>query len=467
MSKKKSPFAPESDKINSEVPLENIAENIKFVPANPKVFNCPCCGSAISIKAVGHSITAVCTSCESIIDLQNENYQIVKKAKYAIKETLIEIGARGELFGVKWEVIGYVLKSDGSFYQWEEYLLYNPYHGFRFLIQSQGHWNFAQVLQRSVAKLGRAKISFNGRKYLKFLQGSAIVKYVKGEFYWRVRKGDAADVSDYISPPYMLSTESVKREMSVSQSVYIEPSEVQESFKIAEMPLKSGVACNQPRPFKNAFAIYLTAIIAFFVITVIQCSMKDARDYAQVVAKDFLFRGDGKNKDFRIAKFNLPKDSNVEIKTFTNVDNDWAEIGFSVVNEESGKTYDISQAIEYYHGYSGGENWSEGNQYERTIISPLPKGNYDLLISFDSGVFEKGRNLEANISINRDVMQWGNYWISFLLIMAFPIFVFFMRSGFESMRWQESEHAENKESSWEYVDDVFSGILLITDLFSS
>jgi hypothetical protein len=78
--------------------------------------------------------------CSSVIDVTNENYRIFKTANERTCPTLLTIGSRGRLAGILWEVIGYMDKTDNTcFYRWEEYLLYNQYQGFRFLIQAKGH----------------------------------------------------------------------------------------------------------------------------------------------------------------------------------------------------------------------------------------------------------------------------------------------------------------------------------------
>ena len=33
-------------------------------------------------------------------------------------------------------------QSGGETYSWREYLLFNPYKGFRYLTEFDGHWNF-------------------------------------------------------------------------------------------------------------------------------------------------------------------------------------------------------------------------------------------------------------------------------------------------------------------------------------
>ena len=67
-------------------------------------------------------------------------------------------GRRACIGGTKWEVIGYVEKKDASLLAfWDEYLLFNPYFGFRFLVQSDNHWSLARIIKRDVALAGSAQ----------------------------------------------------------------------------------------------------------------------------------------------------------------------------------------------------------------------------------------------------------------------------------------------------------------------
>ncbi len=39
--------------------------------------------------------------------------------------------------------MGFVIKRDNAYnFQWREYLLFNPYKGYAFLSEYNGHWNF-------------------------------------------------------------------------------------------------------------------------------------------------------------------------------------------------------------------------------------------------------------------------------------------------------------------------------------
>ena len=68
---------------------------------------------------------------------------------------LIPLGTRGTWHGQPHDVIGFQQRSievDGERYAWDEYVLFNPYHGFRYLTYYNGHWNDVTVVrERPVA----------------------------------------------------------------------------------------------------------------------------------------------------------------------------------------------------------------------------------------------------------------------------------------------------------------------------
>ena len=405
-------------------------------------------GGFATAPSLGLAITAVCANCSSVIDVTNQNYQIIEKANKKIRPTTIEIGARGTLFDVTWEAIGFVRKHDGNGYKWDEYLLYNPYHGFRFLIQSSGHWSFAKVLQRDIDGLNSiSNIDFDGEKYRLFLNGIAVVQYVKGEFYWRVKKGHTAKVSDYIAPPFMLSTEVLKDEMNVSQCQYILAEEVQEAFKLESMPNQIGVSCNQPSPYGQNFkAFILTALIAFALLLLLQILINSTRDNADVRNISLDLGSFDKNTDTKIADISLPKDGILKFTSSMPVDNNWAELNFSLVNSQTDETFNVSQAIEYYHGRDLDGNWSEGSQTKSTLTALIPQGNYELLLEYDAADYSR---LQLSTLIKRDVPYWGNFWIALGLIFAYPLILFLKIKSFETRRWENSNlinHSTNEDS---------------------
>src|SRR5690554_4513295 len=113
-------------------------------------FDCPNCGGSVVIRTPGLAMSAVCGSCKTVIDVTNNNYRILSEYFATQKNYTpsIELGTRGKLRGRLWEVIGFMVRADkGSGYQWEEYLLFNPYYGYRWLTQGLGHWSLVTTIK--------------------------------------------------------------------------------------------------------------------------------------------------------------------------------------------------------------------------------------------------------------------------------------------------------------------------------
>jgi len=447
-------------------------------PGNRKrkisIFDCPSCGGIIRIRAVGHTVNAVCQHCAVLVDVANEKLSFISQAREKTRATDIEIGARGKLQGILWEVIGYLEKHDAvSYYIWDEYLLYNPYHGFRFLTQAGGHWNFYQVLKRDILGVdAKNEIQLDNEPYRIFHSGTGVVRYVKGEFYWRVKKGERARIADYIAPPYVLSSEITEDETILSHGLYLPPDEVKQAFQItAPLPYAIGVAPNQPAPFQGRInGILWVAIIGVVLATMIQTVTSMSAENADVikinaklypesivaaastgaagcdVADDWQINCDksqhnGKNQAYLSPNFTLPTKSNVHIETTSPVRNDWAELQLSMIDQHTNTAYRLSHAIEYYEGRDADGYWSEGQYQADGYIQAAAAGTYRILVEADSSVFQKAQPIEVSMRVKRDVPAWGNYWITLLLLLVYPAYAMLRHYHFEHRRWADSDFA--------------------------
>ncbi len=139
--------------------------------------------------------------------------------------------------------------TEDARYGWSEYLLFNPYKGFRYLSEYNGHWNFIRVLSAlpRKSKLGsRFAVVYQGRTYKHFDKAPATTSYVLGEFPWQVTVGEFARVDDFISPPYMLSSETMSGEVSWSLGEYYTGQQIWQAFKLPGRPYPAvGVFANQ------------------------------------------------------------------------------------------------------------------------------------------------------------------------------------------------------------------------------
>ena len=213
--------------------------------------SCPSCGAAVNLRAAGQSMSAVCGSCGAIVDTATPQLQVIQEADAAVRKLapVLPIGQRGKLLGVDCEVIGFVSRTEDSV-TWFEYLLFNPWLGFQWLVSFQGHWTIVDRLTSVPDESGNT-VYFAGRSYKLFAKGTATVGGVLGEFYWKVQRGEQAEVADYIAPPEIISGETYPglAEVTWSHGNYITPKEVEEAFGVQDLPAPVGVYLNEPNPF--------------------------------------------------------------------------------------------------------------------------------------------------------------------------------------------------------------------------
>src|SRR5688572_13355165 len=115
-----------------------------------RTLECPNCGGTVELK-YERTINAVCIQCLSVLDATNPSLQILQKFEGAKRyQPKIPLGTRGKLPTGQYEAIGFQMRQievDGVTYEWAEYLLYNPYKGYRYLTEYNGHWNDIRTLR--------------------------------------------------------------------------------------------------------------------------------------------------------------------------------------------------------------------------------------------------------------------------------------------------------------------------------
>src|ERR1051326_7943359 len=118
----------------------------------PKVRRLACSkgGAPLTVRGLAQTESIACGACGSVLDLTDESLRIIStfEARARIRP-LIPLGSRAKLFGDTLEAIGYMRRKvtvEGIDYEWAEYLLFNPYKGFRWLSEYNGHWTFIRTL---------------------------------------------------------------------------------------------------------------------------------------------------------------------------------------------------------------------------------------------------------------------------------------------------------------------------------
>lgn len=426
-------------------------------PSKPlaKSFSCTACGAPVTIKYPGATMSVVCASCHSVIDVSDKNYEILSKyfSKTSMYTPTIPLNTRGKLEGKTWEVIGFMARSDvASGYYWMEYLLFNPYYGYRFLTQDKNHWILVKMIKRkpeSLLKNTRFKetsqVSLDGRNYKLFNRGMSRVDYVIGEFYWRVVVGSTVSSADYIDPPNMLSSESDDTEKIWSLGTHIDTSEISAAFKVEQpyLDMFSGTGMGAIEPSKYTAEWKKMWPVYVIFLTVLSCGQFFFCSTAKnMVATQFSgnFVPNTKINDVTVPKFTLEKDSSdVVLSLNAPVSNSWFYISGELVNNNTGASYPFEMTSEYYFGTDSDGAWSEGSATHDVEISSVPGGEYYLNIDAESGDFKNTNQQQYSLTVKRDVPSFYNYWWFIFLISLPPLYCWTLMRRDEVSRWSNSD----------------------------
>src|SRR5260370_7843509 len=90
-------------------------------------------------------------------------------------------------------------------YHWNEYVLFNPYKGFRYLTEYNGHWNDAVICKELPIVDPRLSTpltaNYLGEVYKHFHTADANTDFFLGEFPSKVRPANQPRVPHNIHPP--------------------------------------------------------------------------------------------------------------------------------------------------------------------------------------------------------------------------------------------------------------------------
>jgi uncharacterized protein DUF4178 len=417
-----------------------------------KALNCPQCGAALTIRAAGQSVTVVCPQCLSILDARNPTLQILQKFTDQMRiSPRIPLGTRGRLHGDEYETIGFQMRTiteEGIDYSWAEYLLFNPYQGFRYLTEYDGHWNDVKTLksipQRATVRGSRAVIVL-GKSFRHFQKATARTTYVLGEFPWQVRVGDTATVEDFVAPPLIVSAETDAGETTWSLGEYISGARVWESFQLPGTPPPTiGVYANQPSPTGESAGELWQLYLYFLAVVVLAAIGFWTFDRQEEVFHDTYYysRQPGGDPSFVTDVFELKgRPSIVELSIHAELSNSWMYFAFALINETTGQAYDFGRELSYYFGTDSDGSWSEGSKDDRVWIPTVPAGRYYLRVEPEADPGLRGASYQLHV--RRDVPVASFFVFAALALGLPPALGVWRAVSFESARWTESDTQED------------------------
>jgi hypothetical protein len=119
-----------------------------------------------------------------------------------------------------------------------------------------------------------------------------------------------------------------------------------------------------------------------------------------------------------------------------------------LIDEKTERAGYVGIGAEFYTGQSSDGSWREGSKQASVVVSEVPNGTYLLQVKPDPGQATQSWKGQARpykgrltLKITRDPPLWRWPILSFLVILAIPVFVHVRHHAFETKRWSESDHA--------------------------
>jgi uncharacterized Zn finger protein (UPF0148 family) len=422
--------------------------------------NCPNCGGPLELRAPDQAERVTCPNCGSLLDVNQGRLSYLKTLERKGPPPSIPSGAAAEFEGQPQTVIGFMVRSvefEGVRYYWQEYLLYNPSLGFRWLVESDGHWSYVRAVAPGEVLESGNGANYAGKRFKIFQDAAARVEYVEGEFYWKVSVGELTRATDYVNAPLMLSREIPveqgarnaalqSQEVNWSLGAYTPLKEIERKFNV-NLPSPHTVAPNQPWTNGKIYAYWAAfMVVALFVGVFMFIAAPRQRVFSQVYtltpqASPTPAPGEDANEKTQVIftdPIELHGRENIRITGGANVDNNWLYVAGDLVNEETGLVQSFDLPMEYYYGVEDGESWSEGDREQTAYLPAVPEGRYTMRLEAQWENWNQPAPPQLTVKVEQGVPRFMNILLLLVALSILPLLAAVRHFSFERRRWADS-----------------------------
>ncbi len=241
---------------------------------------CPNCGGDVPKLSGDRAERLGCPYCGAVSDIALRT--VVAQQERLLKAPDIPIGTQGTFESASYLCIAHLRRGtsfDGEAYSWEEYLLFSPGLGFRWLVkdpESGWSWvtsvNLAELDLRSAA----SRVMYRDRPFALRNRNQARVEHVIGEVYWKCAVGETTNVSDYTSGRDVLSREADASEVRWSLSAPMPWPVVARGFglPVAGPGAPSSVSTTSDGEVAGTASNAITIIVVVIVLILLGCALE-------------------------------------------------------------------------------------------------------------------------------------------------------------------------------------------------
>lgn len=349
---------------------------------------CPACNSENKLDFTFPVEEYVCSHCSHLIDVANNRRS--KLLKIPTENVVLDVGQKGKIEGREYTVVAIMVRKYGVDVFWREYYLKDDKGSDAFLSESDGHWVFLTSMSPDSFKVKDKVATYLDRNF-RWYETTPCTIHAAAGFFEDKLNFSIATYREYVNGTQMISEEesggrSGSNKGGIKNYFYgshISKYKIKRAFKLSHMPHYSGIGIVQPYYLNVKQAVNVLCIAAL-LMCLFQLYVYISRTNETVIEQSINF-ADVRDKELVSKSFTLSGGSApMNVKVFSNVDNSWANVQLSLVNEGTNEIAYTSKDIEQYHGFEDGEKWSEGSQSEDFNLCGVSAGKYHFVISAEN-----------------------------------------------------------------------------------
>jgi hypothetical protein len=388
-----------------------------------------------------NKVELACGNCGTVTSFAKKaEGDIIRRYDYQHDKRIgLNVGQQGELFGVKYTVTGMLVKRVAGTFYWKEYILDGDNGQRVFLSETNGHWIFLEEEpdQPDITHIPDV-IYYQNTRFQLYGDEKVTLAYAEGVFDYEL-PAKAQSMIEYINPPYILSFERDEDGQILFVGRHMSSRKIAKAFGVSWMPNKTGVGVVQPALVSFTNSILVLAVTALLLIF---SHIFIYRDKAQEqLLSDTIPFSLYADKEYVSRSFEVQgATGTLRIQLQADVDNSWAYVDVGLVNETTGAEEYIGKDIEYYYGYEGGENWSEGDNNVKMYLCGVAPGKYHLTLKPQKDALD-GKTTVVNADVTWNPPSKRNVIIPiiFMAVVGFGLYKWAQYS--EMKRWEDSDYS--------------------------
>ena len=414
----------------------------------PKNIRCEGCGAGLSVKDERAELV-VCEYCGSHLDVSATERKVVGRKTDSQPFFPFQPGDSFHYQSARFEVIARLAYiEDGDVGEMtREYLLYHPRRPSRWLGEYQGNYSLTSTShvmpQKDAFKISRGgKLrTHDGKAWICEGRGTYELHYVDGALPWIAAVGDRIEYAEFVEEAEtgrIYEAQRIANEIEYGQGRRLDLETVRRAARKSELgktlkPRASEDATVARRRYVQVMAAAAMALVVNGLAAVF-CYLAGTEVLSEAFSAAELTAG-AYSAPFPVAG----NGAAVRITARTGLSNAWMTMAAALVREDDMMVHQYESNIEYYHGRSGGENWSEGSRSQSVLVRVPDGGRYRLFVTAVSAKGNANRAERALHGARMVVTDEAQPWGKFAVAAGICFFVLIITAVFYGKWKQEDE----------------------------